>query len=333
MRQMSKNELKIFTTLVQMSQAAVMSTMETYLRNKYERVVKADGYLYAIGDLPITLMAHADTVFPTTNKEIFYDREKNVIWGGAEGLGADDRAGIFAIIRIIEESQKGLPHIIITEDEEKGCVGASKLVKNVSKPFAEMRYIIELDRRGKDDCVFYDCNNEEFSNYISSFGFTKEFGSFSDISEVCPVWGIAGVNLSVGYESEHSYSERLYVNHLLETISKVLIMLKDVVNLKDSFEYIPIQPIDLYQNYVQMNSLFMGDNITCHKCKSFCKDYEAFCVQEVNKEYHFWCPQCIRDNVKWCERCGEPFESFEDSAKLCYDCKGEGKKNYAVQRN
>ena len=35
----------------------------------------------------------------------------------------------------------------------------------------DLKYIIELDRRGSDDCVFYQCDNHEFDAYVEKFGF------------------------------------------------------------------------------------------------------------------------------------------------------------------
>ena len=100
-----------------------------------------------------------DTVFKHPAREVFYDRQQNVIWS-PDGLGADDRAGVFAIIQIIK---KGLrPHIIFTTDEESGAWGATALSKEQC-PFEDLRYVIELDRRGSNDCVFYDCENLEFT--------------------------------------------------------------------------------------------------------------------------------------------------------------------------
>lgn len=43
-------------------------------------------------------------------------------------LGSDDRAGVYAIIQIIEAGYK--PHVIFTTDEEIGAVGAQKLIED-----------------------------------------------------------------------------------------------------------------------------------------------------------------------------------------------------------
>ena len=33
--------------------------------------------------------------------------------------------------------------------------------------------MIELDRRGKNDCVFYDCYCPDFIEYVEQFGFEE----------------------------------------------------------------------------------------------------------------------------------------------------------------
>jgi hypothetical protein len=179
-------------------------------------------------------VAHADTVFKKPPQRIFYDKQKNVMWS-PEGLGADDRAGVFAIIQIIKSGLR--PTVIITTDEEKGGIGASALVRNMPKPPTDLKYIIQLDRQGSMDCVFYDCLNKEFEEYVESFGFVTDFGSFSDISVLCPAWRVAGVNLSIGYYDEHSVSETLYIGHMNSTILKVKNMLRDAKRA-DSYIYI-----------------------------------------------------------------------------------------------
>ena len=331
MRRMSENELKIFTTLAKLTPEGLFESLSRYLKKYYTKIIRKEKYLYAIGDIPIALIAHADTVFSKPPDEIFYDMNKNVIWGGANGLGADDRAGIFAILKIIQECKNGKPHIIITTEEELGCIGAKELICDNPKNFAPMKYIIQLDRRGKNDCVFYQCGNSQFIEYISAFGFVKRYGSFSDISVICPSWDIAGVNLSIGYEDEHSYSERLYVSHMFETIDKVLLLLEDVKNLDYDFEYAKDISDDYYYNLIVPSAT--GDIVVCHKCGNSYPDYETFLVQEKNKEYHIWCPECITKNIKWCDRCGGPFETSELSQNWCYECRDEGEKSNATKRN
>lgn len=152
------------------------------------------------------------------------------------GAGFDDKAGIFSIFKILEDGY--LPHVIFTTNEEIGSLGAKKLVEDFSEnPFNDLKYLIQLDRANEHDCVFYSCENREFISYVESFGFVEAFGTSTDIRHICPVWDIAGVNLSIGYKDEHAENETLDVNIMFNTISKVKEMLDDSNNLDVAFKF------------------------------------------------------------------------------------------------
>lgn len=233
-------KIKLMKQLCKMKQETLKRTLYRYLKNNYSNVTKTNSYIIAEGNIPICLVAHMDTVFKTCPEEIYYDENKKVMWS-PQGLGADDRAGIYAIVKIIEDGYR--PSIIFTADEEKGGLGARALVKDYPEcPFLNLKAIIELDRQGKNDCVFYECDNEDFTAYIKSFGFEPEWGSFSDISFIAPDWGVAAVNLSVGYFDEHSYVERLFCEYLDDTIQKVKKIL-DKAETMENYAYVPLTPI------------------------------------------------------------------------------------------
>lgn len=311
MKLLRENEYNTFERLCGLTQASVKATMSKFLKTKYNEVVETKDYIYAIGDIPIALVAHMDTVFKYPAEEVFYDRVKNVIWS-PDGLGADDRAGVFAIIQVIKQGLR--PHIILTTDEEIGAKGASALA-SIDNPFEDLRYIIQLDRRGANDCVFYDCDNKDFTAYIESFGFVEAIGSFTDISLICPAWKVAGVNLSVGYRDEHSVSEVLFVGHLLNTIERVCNMLKqDVI---PDFEYVPC-------SYNRWYTYFKPkDDKHCNKCKKEFLPEELIPVKTLNGGIEYRCTDCISSNVDFCMCCGEAFEYVSDPTNtfnLCEDC-------------
>lgn len=193
-----------------------------------------DSYIIAEGDLSICLVAHLDTVFNIPPKDIYYDEQQQVMWS-PQGLGADDRAGVYAILKIIEDGFK--PTIIFTTDEELGGLGAEDLILDFPKcPFKGIKIILELDRSGEKDCVFYYCKNTRFEKYIQSYGFEYAEGTFSDISFIAPTWGIAAVNLSVGYLNEHSPLEILHTDWLNQTIERIKMILKKI-NEMPAFKY------------------------------------------------------------------------------------------------
>lgn len=216
MRKISNNDLNLLKQLCRLPQEELLQLTAAFLYKHYEKVVATVDYVYAEGDIPVCLVAHLDTVFSTPPQEIYYDREAGIMWS-PDGLGADDRAGVFAIIKIIQNGYK--PHVIFTTDEEWGGIGASWLIHDYPIcPFNECNFLLELDRRDTNDACFYDCVNEDFIDFIEKFGYYDTVGIYSDIVELCPVWGMAGVNLSVGYTDEHDKIERLNVPALMRTI-------------------------------------------------------------------------------------------------------------------
>lgn len=320
MKVLRENDFKAFEQIVKLSQPALKYSLSTYLRSKYQNIIETDDYLLAEGNIPIALVAHMDTVFSKQPEDVFYDTRKNVIWS-PQGLGADDRAGVFAILQIIKSGLR--PHVIFTTDEEMGCVGASVLAEEKC-PFKDLRYIIELDRRGSNDCVFYDCDNADFEEYVEKFGFITAWGSFSDISMICPSWKIAGVNLSVGYRDEHSISEILNVGPLLATIEKVKIMLTETEI--PSFEYIETP----YARYLHplLKSYYGADAYDeterCYKCHKAYMEEELYPVR-VGDTLKCVCPSCIGEGISWCDKCFEAYDSSGDTApySLCPKCRKE----------
>lgn len=319
MRILKSNDYKLFEQIVAMKQPALLKAMSAYLKRHYDNVCTTKDYIYAVGDIPVTIVAHLDTVFKEPVSEIYYDERKNVMWS-PEGLGADDRAGVFAIVKIIRAGHK--PHIILTTDEEMGGLGAEALVRSVPQPFAEMKYIIELDRRGTNDCVFYDCENPAFVEYVESFGFIENFGSYSDICEICPVWKVAGVNLSIGYQDEHSIAETLHISPFLSTIDKVIKMLQAAKDAP-SFEYIP-NPYAYKWGMLGKGGWATEEWLNCAKCKHMFSEYELFPVKCIDNKTRFYCPDCIVGEVHWCTVCGEAFEIDPNNPEqhICKDCQG-----------
>lgn len=257
--------------------------MMKYLKSKgYKKVINNNMFTVAEGNLPICLCAHMDTVFLNPPTTFYYDNEKGVLWS-PEGLGADDRAGIYAIISIIEEGYR--PSIILTDLEEKGGIGAETLIKKFPEcPFEDCRAIIQLDRQGKNDAVYYDCDNKDFEKLITSYNFKTSWGTFTDISIIAPQWKIAAVNLSVGYLNEHQKVEILKMRDLLKTIAKVKNMLKDCDSWP-SYAYVP---------YIYTNKDFFNFDNYCIVCNN---------IIPKGKGHHCYATNNPKDNFKMCDTC------------------------------
>jgi hypothetical protein len=255
--------------IFRMSETKLLKYLSRLLKTKqYENIIKTKDYIYAEGNIPVMLVAHLDTVHYSLPKRIFHDQIQNVLWS-PEGLGADDRAGVWAILQLITDEKK--PYIIFTTKEEIGGVGAYKVIDEI-KNIPPVNLIIELDRKGSNDAVFYSCDNKDFVDYVENFGFTKNYGSFSDISIICPEWRIAGVNLSTGYYNAHTKEEYLNVNELNDVILKVK---KIFDNLPaNPFEY--IEEIKTYHNYDYLNNFFY-----CLECKTWIGYYDESSIRDI----------------------------------------------------
>lgn len=217
--------MKALKKILQFNKNDLQEFCKSFLEEKGYKIINTKDYLYAKGDIPIMLVAHLDTVHNTPEK-IYIDTNEKVMWSPT-GIGGDDRCGVYAILKIISKHR---PYILFTQDEEIGCLGVKEFIKDIKEP--DLKYIIELDRRGSKDCVFYDCGNEEFQEYVKSFGFEKAYGTYTDIRAISDEWDIASVNLSIGYQNEHTTNEIINFMDVVSTIRKVNMMLDDEKNSK-----------------------------------------------------------------------------------------------------
>lgn len=208
--------MKLFSILKANEAQARRLILKELNANGYEPTV-TDDFIYAEGTIPVLLVAHYDTVLDRPPRFI---EQKDGVLSGRNGLGADDRAGVYAICEIIKNHHC---HVLFTGGEEIGCVGAKAFTQSGLKP--EVNYIIELDRRGDNDAVYYEGGNEEFEAFITEHGWKTAYGTFTDICELAPYIGTAAVNLSIGYQNEHRPNESLDTRVLNENIKRVPLLL------------------------------------------------------------------------------------------------------------
>lgn len=206
--------------------------LKTYLRRRlkkyYRDIVCEDGFLYVRGNIPVLLTAHMDTVHAEPVKDFYElktEDEKGKVKhkiASPQGIGGDDRCGVWMIFQILQHTDYR-PSILFCEDEEIGMVGAGKFTKSdYVIELESMKYLIELDRGNKDDAVFYECDNPEFTDFIlKNTGYEKQPGSYSDIYTLSPVCGVASVNLSCGYYHAHTTKEHVIVEEMLNTVEVV----------------------------------------------------------------------------------------------------------------
>lgn len=241
-----------FINLCKMTQEQLKGFLPLELMaNGYTDIVVGDGYIYARGTIPVLLTAHMDTVHASAVHQ-FYEmviKGKHVI-SSPQGIGGDDRCGIYMILEIIKEYKCS---VLFCEDEEGGGIGSSKFCKtSFIAELMSMNYLIELDRANSNDAVFYSCDNPEFTEFIiKGTGYREAYGSFSDISIIAPACGVAAVNLSCGYYHAHTPKEEVVVEEMLNTIKVVKQLL-----LIESKQYEYIEQV--YEDWWSYNNSAYG---------------------------------------------------------------------------
>lgn len=171
----------------------------------------------------VLLVAHYDTVF---SKPIKVKQSGTWLVSGQKdvGIGADDRAGVCALWML-----RKLGHsLLIVPDEEVGCKGSGYVAEHYADLFKDHSFMIEFDRAGDSDLVYYDMETPEFQAYMEQAfpGYSFASGSYTDIVELCPAFDIAGVNISIGYYNQHSKAECINILQFIQTVYLALQLLR-----------------------------------------------------------------------------------------------------------
>lgn len=221
--------MKSFIEICKMTQPELKKYLVDYMTTTGHTVVEGDGFIDARGDVPVLLVAHMDTVHKEICKDIVEEDGKI---SSPQGIGGDDRCGIFMIMNIVKELKCS---VLFCEDEEIGGVGARKFTK-ICHEMNNVNYIIELDRKGNNDAVFYRCDNKDFKDFVcDNTGLKEAFGSFSDISVLAPAFSLAAVNISSGYYNAHTTDEYVVYDEMMDIIE----MVKNLIKVESGkFEYV-----------------------------------------------------------------------------------------------
>ena len=135
------------------------------LRSIYDSVCVGDGYVLAHGELPVLLVAHLDTVHETLPETIVFDDAIGTL-SSPQGIGGDDRCGVLMVLELIREHKCS---VLFCENEEKHGVGAMRFVQSCDARDLIFNYIIEFDRKGSHDAVFYKCENRIWKAFPFTF--------------------------------------------------------------------------------------------------------------------------------------------------------------------
>jgi di/tripeptidase len=195
-------------------------------------IVCEDNYLiYSKSSSPKPMLCvHLDTINTHEKKKVTVDLlnvdNRKIIVGhqSMACLGADDRAGVWIAMKVIDymESTGDYKYDIgFFCDEEIGGLGSA----NYDVSLCNTTAYIGLDRRspgGLQEVALYGNDNDDLNKVFTDLGYSIANGSFTDASNISTDCDIACVNLSVGYDNEHTRKEVLYLDCMYNTLNNIL---------------------------------------------------------------------------------------------------------------
>ena len=165
---------------------------------------------------PILLSSHLDVVgnkVPKSRDVIFNGKHIFLRKKAKTVLGGDDRCGVWLMLKLLEKKQLNYSYLFCF-DEEGGCKGSSNLDPELLAPF---NCFIGLDRRGGNNFALYGYDNDELNYIFVEEGWSPVMGTITDVATLSSRTGTACVNLSVGFDQEHSSREAIDIASLLNT--------------------------------------------------------------------------------------------------------------------
>lgn len=175
------------------------------------------------------IVAHLDQVQREHSKDFKAIETEDIIFGYSprnrrkEGLGADDKNGIWVALKCLEKYE--CIKVVFFVSEEIGCIGSRNADMNF---FEDTRFVIEPDRRGYEDLItdisFTSLCSNEFLRDIGfeRFGYKEEPGMMTDVLELKErALGVSCINLSCGYYEPHSDEEFTVKKDLLNCLRLV----------------------------------------------------------------------------------------------------------------
>lgn len=161
------------------------------------------------------IVAHLDQVQRIHSKDFRAVETRDLIFGYSaknhqiEGLGADDKNGIFMALEAL--GKYDCLKVAFFKEEETGCQGSSHAKMSF---FDNCRFVIQCDRKGNSDLITSigcsDLCSEAFIQSIDpeKWGYKEEQGMMTDVETLKENGlSVSAVNISCGYYNPHSDEE------------------------------------------------------------------------------------------------------------------------------
>ena len=170
-----------------------------------------------------TLACHLDQVH-TLHSNDFEVREKDgILYGWSEqnqkreGLGADDKNGIWICLKCLEQSSR--LKVFMAVGEEKGCIGSNRADMSF---FSDSLYVLEPDCKGNQEIHTnlrgVPCASSEFEEALKAEvnGYSITDGKSTDLLALTLNGiGVSCANIPAGYYQAHKDDEYTVFSELI----------------------------------------------------------------------------------------------------------------------
>ena len=175
---------------------------------------------------PVMWSCHTDTVHKKAGRQMLCIESGIISSVDGNCLGADDGAGIWLMVNMIQNRKPGL--YVFHRAEECGGIGSAYLSNHEAMIVEGIKFAIAFDRKGKNDIITHQgarTASDEFARSLASElnmnYIPDDSGMFTDTENYTDIIGECS-NISVGYESAHTKLESLDFFFLEQLLSNVL---------------------------------------------------------------------------------------------------------------
>lgn len=308
--------------------------MVLYLDKELKRL-KLPYTIDAIGNILVTkgtaktypcVVSHMDTVHGfVSDFKIYRDVDDEDLYFAMSnkkrvGVGGDDKCGVFACLYLL----KRIPDIkvVFFSREESGCRGSRNIDKRF---FADCRYLIQLDRRGKGDFIQTYWGKKTISHEFSSeIGLIKKKYKYKNkigtVTDVMNLWnnrvGISCINLSCGYYQPHSDYEYISIKDLWNSVK----FTEEIVNTMQPRRYVSLPPAPTVVSISTVTSAYKSKYNQCSVCKQWKKDALLYEIKG-SKTNELICWPCKKDQYSKKSNTQTQDKNTDDSVIFaCFEC-------------
>lgn len=193
------------------------------------------------------LVCHTDEVHRVRKKGYRIVESEGLIFGinditkSFEGIGADDKNGIWVCIKALSEFDVLKCAFFVSE--EIGCVGSRSADM---KFFEDCRFVAQCDRKGNSDFITKASGTELCSSEfikaacLKQFGYKEEHGLMTDVMTLKENGlSVSACNISCGYYNPHTGNEMTNISDLYNCYRLVRHLVNNCTDVYPH-EYVPV---------------------------------------------------------------------------------------------